>query len=497
MIYLLRRDHPSHPWNGEVNQQGHRIPEAIELKYPALVVEEEYGSTKHHGPGRDDQLKTAVAPTEEQGGRQVFSPRRIWQHSLQEGNIFPAQIGTEEVKRLAAVGAVTLAIVFRIVVAGALLGLLSSGWIPQGYVVRFAEIAASNGTPYRDFAVEYPPVSFAAIELVGAEDPQGTGARFLWLAIAADAAVAVALLRGWGRRAAGAYLIGSIPLLGPDLRLRSMYMTLDIIPVALATVAMALALRRRERAGGVLLAAAVLAKVWPLVLAPAFLWARRRALVWFGLALTVGTTVWVLWAGVGGIGQVATQRHTSGWQVESTVGTLIWTLGDEEVRIVKDSQRIGTAPVWATSLLMAVGALGVALVWLRARRTPDEVGAACLASVALLLFVAPIYSYPFVLWLLPWSAIALTEGRARLSYLGFGVVALTAFIYATLGGELVREASPVMLFVLLLRNAATGAIPIVYLFGRPWRRSVDEQESSTAVLLGTAPALRAAHDREG
>jgi hypothetical protein len=430
----------------------------------------------------------AVAPTEEQRGRQGLQSKTHLAAPLQEGTIFPAQIGTEEVKRLAAVGAVTLAIVFRIVVAGALLGLLSSGWIPQGYVVRFAEIAASNGTPYRDFAVEYPPVSFAAIELVGAEDPQGT---------AADAAVAVALLRGWGRRAAGAYLIGSIPLLGPDLRLRSMYMTLDIIPVALATVAIALALRRRERAGGILLAAAVLAKVWPLVLAPAFLWARRRALVWFGLALTVGTTVWVLWAGVGGIGQVATQRHTSGWQVESTVGTFIWTLGDEEVRIVKDSQRIGTAPVWATSLMMAVGALGVALVWLRARRTPDEVGAACLASVALLLFVAPIYSYPFVLWLLPWSAIALTEGRARLSYLGFGVVALTAFIYATLGGELVREASPVMLFVLLLRNATTGAIPIVYLFGRPWRRSVDEQGSIAAVLLGTSPALRAVHDREG
>lgn len=109
----------------------------------------------------------------------------------------------------------------------------------------------------------------------------------------------------------------------------------------------------------------------------------------------------------------------------------------------------------------------------------------------------PIYSYPFVLWLLPWSAIALTEGRARLSYLGFGVVALTAFIYATLGGELVREASSEIQFLLLLRNAATGAIPIVYLVGRSWRRSVDKQGSSTAVLLGSAPARRAADVRAG
>jgi hypothetical protein len=389
------------------------------------------------------------------------------------------QIGAEEIKKAIAAGAVGLAIVLRIVVAGALLGLLSHGWVPQGYVVRFGQIATSSGTPYRDFAVEYPPVSLAAIELIGANDPGATGARLMWLALAADAAVAVALLRGWGRRAAGAYLIASIPVLGPDLRLRSMYMALDILPVALATVGMALALRRRERAGGIVLAAAVLAKIWPLVLAPAFLvWGRRRALAWFGLALAVGTALWVLWAGVGGIGQVSTQRHSTGWQVESTVGTTIWIFGDEGVRIIKASQRIGTAPVWATSLMTAVGALGVALVWLRARRTPDEVGAACLANVALLLFVAPIYSYPYVLWLLPWSAIALAEGRDRLAYVGFGVVALTAFIYATLGGQLVHQASPAIQFVLLLRNVATGAIPVAYLLDRRVVARVDEHESS-------------------
>src|SRR5437016_5403166 len=33
---------------------------------------------------------------------------------------------------------------------------------------RFREIAQGHGTPYRDFRVEYPPVSLGVIELVGA-----------------------------------------------------------------------------------------------------------------------------------------------------------------------------------------------------------------------------------------------------------------------------------------------------------------------------------------
>jgi hypothetical protein len=73
---------------------------------------------------------------------------------------------------------------------------------------------------------------------------------------------------------------------------------------------------------------------------------------------------------------------------------------------------------------------------------------------------------------------ALAEGRDRLAYVGFGVVALTAFIYATLGGQLVHQASPAIQFVLLLRNVATGAIPVAYLLDRRVVARVDEHESS-------------------
>ena len=35
---------------------------------------------------------------------------------------------------------------------------------PGTYVARFTEIAAPEGRPYRDFPVEYPPVSLGAID---------------------------------------------------------------------------------------------------------------------------------------------------------------------------------------------------------------------------------------------------------------------------------------------------------------------------------------------
>lgn len=211
------------------------------------------------------------------------------------------------VSELATPVVVIFAVVVRVVVVTSLLVQISGGRVPEGYVGRFSAIATAEGRPYRDHPVEYPPVSLAAIELVGDPDPQAAGVRLLWLNAGLDAIVAIALLWGWGRRAATTYLGVSVPVLW------GLYQTLDILPVALASVAIALAWRHRERSGGVVLAAAVLAKLWPAALLPGLLvWARRRALTWCVAALSIGTVLWVAWAGSGALGQVATQRQTPG-----------------------------------------------------------------------------------------------------------------------------------------------------------------------------------------
>ena len=75
---------------------------------------------------------------------------------------------------------------------------------------------------------------------------------------------------------------------------------LDTVPVAIAAWAMAFVVRERPRRAGAVLAAAVLTKLWPLVLLPGLvLRGGRRASAWFGAVLTAGGIAWVVYGGTG------------------------------------------------------------------------------------------------------------------------------------------------------------------------------------------------------
>lgn len=368
---------------------------------------------------------------------------------------------------------VVFSVTVRIVVIASIAVDLSAERLPEGYVGRFWEISVASGRPYRDFDVEYPPLSLAAIELVGDPDPRVTGVQLLVLAAIADAITWAVLWWRWGSQAGGAYLLAGVLVLQP------LYQTLDIVPVALATVALALIWKRRDRGGGIVLAAAVLAKIWPAVLVGGLLaFGKRRALGWSVATLAAGSILWVAWAGTGAVGQVATQRDTPGWEVGSSIGAAVWILSGEDIESIKDSPRVGTVPGWAKPVLATATVVGVGLVSLRASRARQtgEVGAASLACVALLLFLSPIYSYPYVIWLLPWLGIAFAEGRARLAFMALGVLAMTAVMFALLD----TTSGPVQV-ALVLRNALTGAIPVAY-----WL-TADRVRTSTVAPAHAAP----------
>ena len=73
----------------------------------------------------------------------------------------------------------------------------------SGDSMRYRQIAHASGLPYRDVEVEFPPVSWAAVELVGAGSaPAPSGRALVALQLLCDAAVAVSLLWGWSQRAA-------------------------------------------------------------------------------------------------------------------------------------------------------------------------------------------------------------------------------------------------------------------------------------------------------
>ena len=346
---------------------------------------------------------------------------------------------------------------------------------PTTYVSRFTEIAAAEGRPYRDFPVEYPPVSLAAIEVVAGTNGNETGAHLVWFTFLCDLATVAALAYGWGPRTAIAYLFLTAPLLG------FLYTTIDLISVALAVGAVALVVRGRERLGGVALAAAILAKVWPLVLLPLMVVQRkRRALVWSGATLTLGTFVWVWWGGASGPLQVATQRHTPGWEYESLVGSVLWALGRGFVSI-NDSARVGFAPGWAKALLLGAAVAGMAAVWYRAfRREPRELGLPVVAVVSILMLSAPLLSYPYMIWLAPWAAIAWTERTGYVRWLLAALMLVSGLLVVSYSSVLADDALWSVKAILLLRNALLVAVPAVYLLERTSAPPV----SSTA----TAPA---------
>jgi hypothetical protein len=329
------------------------------------------------------------------------------------------------------------------------------------YLPRFTEIAAAEGRPYRDFPVEYPPVSLGAIEVVAGTNANQTGVHLVWFMVLCDLVTAAALAFGWGRRAAVFYLVLTVPLLG------FLYTTIDLLSAALAVSAIALVVRGRERLGGLALAAAVLAKVWPVAIMPWTVVQRKwRALAWSVGALSLGTFAWVWWGGPSGPLQVATQRHTPGWEYESLVGSVLWALGRGFVSI-NDSSRLGVAPGWAKALLLGAALVGIAAVWYRAsRRDPRELGLPAVAAISILMLSAPLLSHPYVIWLAPWAAIAWTERTGYVRWLLAALMLVSGLLVVAYGSALPNIALWSVKAILLLRNALLVAVPAVYLLER-------------------------------
>lgn len=326
---------------------------------------------------------------------------------------------------------------------------------------RFHEIAQHAGTPYADFEVEYPPVTLAYIEAIDRPTIGGVMHRMAWSSLAFDLVIAAALAYGWGRRAALAYLVlGLAFLVWPWI-----YFRVDLLSVMLATVALALVRRRHQVAGGVGMAFAVVAKLWPIGMLPGF-WVKgeRRALgacVAAASALGIG---WLLWSGTGGPEQVLTFRNATGWHVESVVGGVIRLFDAGDV-ITKQSgaRRFGDAPTWATVLLGLVLVAVVAALWARTwRNQRDRLaitdGVTPLAVVAAFLVFSPLLAPQYLIWVMPFAAICWAAGEKRMASIAMVAVVLTMLLVraydavndARLDGQLLltaRNAAVVLLVV--------------------------------------------------
>jgi hypothetical protein len=336
-------------------------------------------------------------------------------------------------------------------------------------VHRFRQIAQAEGRPYRDFPVEYAPLEVLAIEAIGRPSIAATAANLVVLSFALDLAAFAAVVAGWGRRAGTMYLVLGLPLLG------FLYYRLDPLPVALAVAGFALARKGDGRLGGVALALACLAKLWPLVLVPALLIdGRRRAFGWFAGAFGLGLAGWIAFGGIDALRQVATFRSASGWSIESTVGAIVWTITGGPVRLQAGSARTGTVTDWAR-VELAIGMLvAVSAVWLRARsRDRTSSGDAATGSLGVLLFFAPLFSVQYASWLLPWGAVAGDEREGRASTAIVLAIAVATGATIPLATAVSDGSAPLLLLQLLVlvRDGLCGALGLRFLL----RRASDPQ----------------------
>jgi hypothetical protein len=318
---------------------------------------------------------------------------------------------------------------------------------------QYHRVASAAGRAWRDVPVPFPPLGYLTMKLVNAATLDGTITRLVWMQLGSELLVAAALWYGWGKRAATVYLVvGTVFLAQPFT-----YFRMDLTSVAFATWGLALLRRRRDLPAGVALACGIFTKVWPAALVPATLASRRvRAFTTTVVASATILAAWIAYGGTGGPGQVLTMRGVRGWELESLPGS-VWQIvgGTASARFEQGAWRIGSMPPWTRGPLFLAMVGTVVVVWVLASRLDEHAsglrdGVAPLAAVTAFLVLGPIISPQYLVWLLPFAALAWVGGERRVAGLAAGAAALTALMSFDLPGLLTGAAAvPV---VLLARN---------------------------------------------
>ena len=314
---------------------------------------------------------------------------------------------------------------------------------------RYHEIGHHDGKHYEDFAVEYPPITVAEIELFKGSTIEATGLRLAIAGLLLDLLTFATLWSVWGADAANKYLL-MVSILLPFA-----YLVLEPLSISFAVVAFGLIHQGRERTGGVVLAIAALTKLWPLALIPAVIVQRRlRALVYTGAGLALGILIWIALYGTKGLVQVVTFRGAKGWEVGSLWGSVLSLFTDAEPRFEKGSIRIGVPPLWGKVLLLIIAGIVIAAGIRWAQRNSKGALTVAVTSIAALLLSSPLFSPQFVLWLVPW--VAVLRNRS-LEWLTFAVLALSLLLLVMFSTA-TRAPGAELDLTILARNCAVVGI---------------------------------------
>jgi hypothetical protein len=359
-----------------------------------------------------------------------------------------------------------------VVVAGALIVLVLAfrGAVRSvqsvGYsdVTRYQEYGSKmldGAMPYRDFKMEYPPgaavmfilpatrlVEGGSNEPVSWIPPNAAARRYyrgftsLVLVLVAAMVVLTALTLTAMRRSARTMLLAlAVVAFSPLMIGQVVPERFDVLPAALTAAALAAAVRRHHRLGGVMLGLGAAAKVYPALLLPALVIAtiRRRgvreAILAVGAAITAAAAVFLPFviASPSGTWDSLSSQFRGGLQIESLASAVLVTTyhaaGSVPALGLPAPSELTTQPapggvsrlvlagpgVRAAEIVMPVLLIAALLFLLvsqyRSRRDPrEDLLRYSAAAVAILLTLGTVLSPQYIVWLIP--LVPLVGGRS-------------------------------------------------------------------------------------
>jgi hypothetical protein len=354
----------------------------------------------------------------------------------------------------------------------------------------YADLVHHGLRPFADFGFEYPPLAIYPISLSGG-DPWRLGIAMLGCLLVAQ----------WCCERLGGPAAGWIVALSPLLTGALVRTHFDALPAALAIgglLALVHGAQQREGGGGrradlvtalgfALLAIGGMVKLWPLVLVPVamvWLWARgQRTAAIAGAGVVAAISVAALapypWAGLHDAVRFHEDRPV---QIESAPATVLWAVGRSSVTgdpVRPDafkSNGLAGGPAPTVELIFQVAQIAALLVAtaLAARRSdPRHLGLCCLLAVLAFVALGKVLSPQYLVWLVPFAAVAYAWGVRVPALLTLGATAVTQLEFPRRYFDLVAGDGATFAIV-ALRNAllvAAGVSLAAALARSPSRRA--------------------------
>lgn len=348
---------------------------------------------------------------------------------------------------------------------------------------KYAREIVGGSMPYRDFAFEYPPLALVPIllpVLIGGSPFVAESYRQMFELVEAGFGMLTMILIMWSVAALGrgrrdmlvaALMVAASPLLLGPLML-SRY---DLFPALFAAAATWLLVTDRPRWAAVAVGLGVLAKVYPIVLAPfaiVYLWRARGRLeaAWFtgimGAVVVAGIAPFLLIA-PDGIIDALTRAFRRPIQVESLGAVLLYVrelLTGEPVRVIHtfDSYNLrGDAAQFVGAIQsLVLGAVLVGAMWLfvRGRPTLDRLVVAFAAALVAWVAFGRVFSPQYLIWLIAPIAIVASHRWSLLQVALVAAIVLTGLYYPRFYTAFFARHEPQWIAVVLGRDLVLVAL---------------------------------------